>query len=84
LKIFIYKCLTGAVIFFILFQLTIGLAIREIEEKISSVTSQENLLFTKNKIRKELQNAIKKDRYLNEEDATLIKDFLNKIKSEIN
>ncbi len=84
MKIFIYKCLTGAVIFFILFQLTIGLAIREIEEKISSVTSQENLLFTKNKIRKELQNAIKKDRYLNEEDATLIKDFLNKIKSEIN
>tara|TARA_Y100000996_G_scaffold366174_1_gene311322 strand:- start:764 stop:1018 length:255 start_codon:yes stop_codon:yes gene_type:complete len=84
LKIFIYKCLTGAVIFFVLFQLTIGLAIREVEKKISSFASHENLLHTKNKIREELQNAIKKDRYLNEDDATLIKKFLNKIKSEIN
>tara|TARA_Y100001935_G_C16914916_1_gene317986 strand:- start:154 stop:408 length:255 start_codon:yes stop_codon:yes gene_type:complete len=84
LKIFIYKCLTGAVIFFVLFQLTIGLAIREVEKKISSFASHENLLHTKNKIREELQNAIKKDRYLNEDDAALIKKFLNKIKSEIN
>ncbi len=84
MKIFIYKCLTGAVIFFVLFQLTIGLAIREVEKKISSFASHENLLHTKNKIREELQNAIKKDRYLNEDDAALIKKFLNKIKSEIN
>ena len=84
MKIFIYKCLIGAVIFFVLFQLTIGLAIREVEKKISSIASHENLLHTKNKIREELQNAIKKDRYLNEDDAILIKKFLNKIKSEIN
>ena len=35
------------------------------------------------KIRKEMRSAVKKERILNEEDALLIKQFLNKINSEI-
>ena len=37
----------------------------------------------KNKAREELKNAITKENYLSEEDAKLINDFLNKIKSEL-
>ena len=37
----------------------------------------------KDKIRKEITSANKKDRYLSEEDAQIIKEFINKIKSEI-
>ena len=83
MKIFVYKCLTAALIFFVLFQLTIGIAINQIGKKINFVTSEENLFKIKNKIRKELGTAVKKDKYLSDEDALLIKKFLNKIKSEL-
>ena len=36
------------------------------------------------KIRKELKAGLKKDKILNEEDSVLLRDFLNKIKLEIN
>ena len=83
MKIFVYKCLTAAIIFLVLFQLTIGIAIKQIEKKLNLATSEENLFKIKNKIRKELDSAVKKDNYLNDEDALLIKKFLNKIKSEL-
>ena len=37
----------------------------------------------KEKIREEIKNSLKKDNILNEEDATLIKNFLNKINNEL-
>ena len=84
MKIFVYKCLTGAFIFFIVFQLTVSLSIREIKKQITFITSQENLINIKNKIRKEVSSAINKDVYLDKDDAILIKNFIKKIKSEIN
>ena len=66
-----------------MFQLTIGIVIKQIEKKINLATSEENLFKIKNKIRKELDAAVKKDNYLSDEDALLIKKFLNKIKSEL-
>ena len=84
MKIFIYKCLSGAFIFFVLFQLTIGAAIKEVEKQINQTVSQENIIKFKNKIRKELNSALKKENYISKEDAILIKNFLEKVKSEIN
>lgn len=84
MKIFIYKCLSGAFIFFVLFQLTIGSAIKEVEKQINQTMSQENIIKFKNKIRKELNSALKKENYISKEDAILIKNFLEKVKSEIN
>ncbi len=63
LKIFVYKCLTAAIIFFVLFQLTIGISMNQIEKKINLLTSEENIFKVKNKIRKELETAIKKDNF---------------------
>ena len=66
--------------FFFLFQITIGTAVREVEKQLYSITSKENLENAKSKVREELKNAIQKDRYLSEEDAVLISDFMkNKI-----
>ncbi len=83
MKIYIYKCLIAAAIFFVLFQITIGTAVREVEKQLYSITSKENLENAKSKVREELKNAIQKDRYLSEEDAVLISDFMKKIKSEL-
>ena len=37
----------------------------------------------KNQLRDELKNAIRKDRYLNPDDAKLINDFITKLKKEL-
>ena len=83
MKTFVYKSLFIFVLFFIFFQLTIGAKIKEFENRIDYIKSQENIELFKNKIRKELANANKKDKYLSDEDAKLINSFLRKIKIEL-
>ena len=83
MKLFIYKTLFAAFIFFILFQVTIGSTIKLIKKQVSILSSEENMINIKEKIREEITSANKKDRYLTEEDALIIKEFINKIKSEI-
>ena len=79
----VYKTIFLSLVIFLLFQLTIGVKIRQFEERLNNLKSKENIEVVKNKIRKEMRSAVKKERILNEEDALLIKQFLNKINSEI-
>ena len=83
MKIYLYKVLTFFVLFFIFYKLTIGLTIKEIKSNIDFLVSKENVEYVKNKIRNEIKNAEKKDRYISDEDAILINKFLNKIKSDL-
>ena len=83
MKIFVYKTLFIFVSIFIIFQLTIGLKIKQIENKIEKFKSKENIENVKNKIRKELRSGIKKENYLTPEDAKLINDFINKLNKEL-
>ena len=83
MKLFIYKALVAFFLVFLLFQLTIGALIRNYEEKLDSYLSKENLSHIKIKMRKEMKNAIKKENYLEPEDAELINKFLKKLQKEI-
>ncbi len=83
MKIFFYKSLITFVFIFIFYQLTIGTKIREFESRIYNITSSENIEYIKNKVREELKNAVAKDKYLEDDDAILIRNFINKIKSEL-
>ena len=83
MKIFFYKSLITFVFIFIFYQLTIGTKIRELESRINNITSSENIEYIKNKVREELKNAVAKDKYLEDDDAILIRNFINKIKSEL-
>lgn len=83
MKLFIYKFLLVLVGAYILFQLTIGILFKQIEGTIVEYSSGDNILFLKEKIRKEIKNNLNKDKILNEEDALLLRDFLNKIQKEI-
>ena len=83
MKLFIYKTLFVFLLIYLLFQLTIGFVVKKIKEEIYNFKSKENIELLKKKIRIELNYAIKKDKYLNENDAKLINDFLKKIKSEL-
>ncbi len=84
MKVFFYKT---AIIFFLIlvtFQLTVGSQLRNFERKIENLKSKENIEIVKNKLREELRNASSKERYLSKEDAELIKNFINKLNTEIN
>ena len=69
--------------FYIIFQLTFGLLIKEFKKNLYKFRSKENVLIIKDKIREELKDGLKKDRILSIEDAELIKIFLKKISSEL-
>lgn len=84
MKLFIYKLLISLVAAYIMFQLTIGLVLKDFEKKINKFKTKENIEITKNKIRDELNNGINKKRILSPSDAKLLKKFFNKILSEIN
>ena len=83
MRIFIYKSLFLIILFYILFQLTIGYTVKKIKEEIYNFKSKENIELIKNKIRDEINTAIKKDKLLGEKDKKLINDFLEKLKKEL-
>ena len=83
MKLFIYKLLISFVAVYILFQLTVGLLIVEIKKNIFQLTSSENTLVIKEKIREEIKSGIEKDRILNKSDSIFIKKFFDKIKKEL-
>ena len=83
MKIFIYKTLFIFVCVFLLFQLTFGIKINQLNTELEKIKSQENIENMKNKLRDELKNAISKKNYLSPDDAKLINDFINKLKKEL-
>ena len=84
MKIFIYKTLFVFFLTFILFQLTIGVKLKQLNKQIEYIKSDKNIQVVKEKIRKELRSATTKENYLKKEDAILINNFLKKIKTELN
>ena len=60
------------------FEFTVSRKISQIENKIQDLSSEENKKIIKQKIRKELNSSLKKDKILNKEDAILINKFLEK------
>ena len=83
MKIFVYKTLFVFVCLFLLFQLTIGMKLKEVNHELEKLKSKENIEAIKEKLRDELRNAVNKENYLSPDDAKLINEFINKIKTEL-
>lgn len=83
MKIFVYKVTFIVVALFFLFNFTVGYQIRKIEDKITNISSAEQINNIKSKVRKEMNSAIKKDKIFNEEDKLLIKKFIKKVILEL-
>jgi len=83
MKIFVYKTLFIFLCAFLLFQLTFGIKIKQLNDELEKFKSQKNIENMKNKLRDELRNAISKENYLSPEDAKLINDFINKLQKEL-
>ena len=68
---------------FILFQLTVGMKIKQLKQELEKLQSKENIENIKEQLRDELRNAVSKENYLSPEDAKLINEFINKLKKEL-
>ena len=83
MKIFVYKTLFIFICIFLLFQLTIGVKLKQLNSELTKLKSKENIEIIKDKLRDELRNAISKKNYLSPDDAKLINEFINKLKKEL-
>ena len=83
MKIFFYKTLLVAFAFFIVFKLTIGSLIKEVENKIYESFSKENIERVKDNLRKQIIIATEKERYIKKSDADLINALINKVKEDL-
>ena len=84
MKIFIYKTLIVIFSIYFLFQFTVGLKLREYENKL------ENLLYNKQareqiieKIKDEIKSANQKENIFTDEESELLSNFINKIRKEL-
>ena len=83
MKQFIYKTIIAVVAVILVYEFTISKQIKQITSQSDMILSKEGRKDGIDKIRDEIKKAIKKDRYLSKEDAKLINQFLNKIRSEL-
>ena len=83
MKTFVYKTLFIFICIFLLFQLTIGIKLKQLNKELTELKSKKNIEIIKDKLRDELRNAISKENYLSPDDAKLINEFINKLKKEL-
>ena len=69
--------------FFFLYHFTLGHTIYEFQNKFYSTLDKKTIDVFKNKVRKELNKSLSKDRIIKKEDAILINKFLNKITNDL-
>ena len=83
MKSFVYKTIVIVIAVVVIFEFTVGSKINEISAKFSYFSTKEGRKEGVVKVREEMKKAVKKDRYLSKEDAKLLNQFINKIRSEI-
>ena len=83
MKIFVYKVIFTMICIFFLFNFTIGYQIRKIENRILNISSTEKISKLKEKLKKEMNSAIKKDKIFKDEDKLLIKKLIKKVILEL-
>ena len=81
---FIYRVVVAVLAIILVFEFTIGKKISQFGGKVDAISSKEGRKETVNKLRKEIQKAVKKERYLSKGDAKLINEFILKIQKELN
>ena len=80
---YIYKVLIFAVAIIVIFEFTIGKEISQINEKVNYFTTSDGRKEIITSLKEEIEKANKKENYLDEEERILIRDFILKIKKEL-
>tara|TARA_Y100001935_G_C17250896_1_gene480916 strand:+ start:947 stop:1204 length:258 start_codon:yes stop_codon:yes gene_type:complete len=80
---YIYKVIIALIAVVLAFEFTIGKEISQINDKINIFGTKEGRQQIVDSIKKEMRKANDKENYLDEEERELIRNFINKIKKEI-
>tara|TARA_B100000963_G_C22465594_1_gene597749 strand:+ start:593 stop:856 length:264 start_codon:yes stop_codon:yes gene_type:complete len=83
MKSYIYKILIASIAFILVFKLTIGKELNQINEKINTFSTSDGRKQLINSLKEEIIKANNKENYLDEEERLLIKNFINKIRKEL-
>ena len=83
MKSFIYKIIIASIAVILVFKLTIGKEISQINQKINYFSTSDGRKSIINSLKKEMRKATDKENYLDEEERILINDFIKKIKKEL-
>ena len=80
---YIYKTIITVLALILVFEFTIGKTINKFDQKIEALFSKEGRKETIISIKNEMQKAVDKDNYLSNDERVLIKNFIKKIKQEL-
>ena len=80
---YIYKILILSVALILVFEFTIGRKFNQINEKIDAFFTKEGRKEMVISIKDEMRKAIEKENYFDEEERVLIREFISKIRKEI-
>ena len=83
MKQFIYKTIIVIIAIVVIYEFTVSKQIKQITKQSEIILSKEGRKEGIEKLREELKKAIKKERYLSNEDAKLINEFIKKIAMEL-
>tara|TARA_B100001250_G_scaffold370055_1_gene353955 strand:+ start:644 stop:904 length:261 start_codon:yes stop_codon:yes gene_type:complete len=80
---YIYKILIFVVAIIVVFEFTVGKQISQINEKVNYFTSSDGRKQMITSLKEEIKKANEKENYLDEDERLLIRDFILKIKKEL-
>ena len=83
MKQYIYKVIIALIAVVLIYEFTIGKLIKKYTDKLNYISTKEGrkeLIIT---LRDEIKRGVKKERYLSKEDALLLNQFIEKIRSEL-
>ena len=83
MKQYIYKVIIALIAVTLVYELTLGKVIKKYTDKLNYISTQEGRKEFIISLREEINKGVKKERYLSKEDATLLNQFINKIKKEL-
>lgn len=80
---YIYKVLIITISIIIIFEFTLGKHLKKIDQNISFFTTKDGRQQIVSSIKKEIRKANEKENYLDEEERILLKNFIIKIRKEL-
>ena len=81
---YIYKTIITVIALIIVFEFTIGKTLNKITNQTDKILTREGRKELVNSIKVEIEKAVKKENYLDQEERVLINKFIQKIKKELN
>ncbi len=83
MKQYIYKVIIALIAVVLIYEFTIGKLIKKYTDKLNYISTKEGRKELVITLREEIKRGVKKERYLSKEDALLLNQFIEKIRSEL-